>query len=206
MMKADAGQEGQRGPLLHKTRDEIIKAAGRHFSRNGYRKTSVADLAREIGVTPAYIYRFFESKQAIGEAICRKTLGIIDQRLDAIAKRDTPASDRLRAVFKAYLEASMDLSFNDRKLHETVIIALREKWPPLLAHHQHTAGVFGKILKDGREEGEFDRKTALPELTRAVFAAVWSLSNPLVLEGADRADVRNDLNFLTSLILRGLSP
>lgn len=205
-MKAKAGQEGQRGPLLHKTRDEIISAAGRHFSRNGYRKTSVADLAREIGVTPAYIYRFFESKQAIGEAICRKTLGIIDQRLDAIAAQDAPASERLRRACSAYLEASLDLAFRDRKLHETVVIAIQQNWPPLRAHHQHTAAVFRGILKDGREHGEFDRKTALPELTRAVFAAVWSVSHPLALESSDRAEARSDLGFLTTLILRGLAP
>lgn len=204
-MKEKAIQAGQRGPLLHKTRDEIINAAARHFSRYGYRKTSVADLAREIGVTPAYIYRFFESKQAIGEAICAKTLGIIDVRLDAIAEQDAPASERLRRAFSAYLEASLDLSFNDKKLHETVIIALREHWSPLKAHHHHTAGVFRRILKDGREDGEFDRKTSLPELTRAVFAVVWSVSNPLVLELSDRTEARNELNLLTSLILRGLA-
>ena len=39
-------------------------------ARYGYAKTSVSDLARAIGFSKAYIYRFFESKQAIGEAIC----------------------------------------------------------------------------------------------------------------------------------------
>ena len=47
-------------------------AANEHFSRYGYEKTTVSDLAKAIGFSKAYIYKFFESKQAIGEMICRE--------------------------------------------------------------------------------------------------------------------------------------
>ena len=45
-----------------------------HFSRYGYEKTTVTDLAKAIGFSKAYIYKFFDSKQAIGEAICASRL------------------------------------------------------------------------------------------------------------------------------------
>src|SRR2546425_11433340 len=63
-----------RGPADHNVRDQILEAAGEHFSRYGYDKTTVSDLAKAIGFSKAYIYKFFDSKQAIGEAICSKTL------------------------------------------------------------------------------------------------------------------------------------
>src|SRR5437016_254392 len=63
-----------RGPADHDVRDQILEAAGEHFSRYGYDKTTVSDLAKAIGFSKAYIYKFFDSKQAIGEAICAKTL------------------------------------------------------------------------------------------------------------------------------------
>src|SRR3989442_15151484 len=63
-----------RGPADHNVRDQILEAAGEHFSRYGYDKTTVSDLAKAIGFSKAYIYKFFDSKQAIGEAICAKTL------------------------------------------------------------------------------------------------------------------------------------
>ena len=59
-----------RGPAEHDVRDQIIEAADKHFSRYGYEKTTVSDLAKAIGFSKAYIYKFFDSKQAIGEAIC----------------------------------------------------------------------------------------------------------------------------------------
>ena len=36
-----------------------------HFSRYGYEKTTVTDLAKAIGFSKAYIYKFFDSKQAV---------------------------------------------------------------------------------------------------------------------------------------------
>ena len=65
---------GQRGPADHGIRDQIVEAADVHFSHYGYGKTTVADLAKAIGFSKAYIYKFFDSKQAIGQAICTQCL------------------------------------------------------------------------------------------------------------------------------------
>lgn len=54
----------------HEVRDQIVAAATEHFRLYGYEKTTVSDLAKAIGFSKAYIYKFFESKQAIGEMIC----------------------------------------------------------------------------------------------------------------------------------------
>ena len=62
--------DGQRGPAEHERRDQIVAAAREHFRHYGYNKTTVADLAKAIGLSTAYIYKFFDSKKAIGEAVC----------------------------------------------------------------------------------------------------------------------------------------
>ena len=59
-----------RGPTDHNVREQILQAAEEHFSRYGFEKTTVSDLAKAIGFSKAYIYKFFDSKQAIAEAIC----------------------------------------------------------------------------------------------------------------------------------------
>jgi AraC-like DNA-binding protein len=51
---------GQRGPADHSIRDQIIDAAHAHFGHYGYGKTTVADLAKAIGFSKAYIYKFFD--------------------------------------------------------------------------------------------------------------------------------------------------
>ena len=67
-----------RGPADHDVRDQIIQAAMEHFAHYGYDKTTVSDLAKSIGFSKAYIYKFFEAKQAIGEVICANCLREIE--------------------------------------------------------------------------------------------------------------------------------
>src|SRR5258708_20777107 len=90
---------GRRGPAEHERRDQIITAASEHFRHYGYTKTTVADLAKAIGLSTAYIYKFFDSKKAIGEAVCGICLGEIAAAARAISDEKKPASDRLRRVF-----------------------------------------------------------------------------------------------------------
>ena len=42
------GVSGQRGPADHKRRQQILQAADEHFRLYGYRKTTLADIAKSI--------------------------------------------------------------------------------------------------------------------------------------------------------------
>src|SRR3990172_11475526 len=53
----------------HRTRQRILAAALRLFSRNGFHGTSIRVLARSVGLTEAAIYYHFPSKSAIVEAL-----------------------------------------------------------------------------------------------------------------------------------------
>src|ERR1051326_5263147 len=98
-----------RGPVDHTVRDQIVEAAHEHFSRYGYEKTAVSDLAKAIGFSKAYIYKFFESKQAIGEMICASCLRDIEtEGRAAIAQTDQPP-EKLRRMFKAIIDAGLRL-------------------------------------------------------------------------------------------------
>src|SRR5215207_6389007 len=119
-----------RGPADHTVRDQIVEAAHDHFSRFGYEKTTVSDLAKSIGFSKAYIYKFFDSKQAIGEAICSKTLnGIVATVEEAMTGATTP-TDKFRRMFNVLVTTSVSLFFNDRKLYDIAAHAAGEQWPP----------------------------------------------------------------------------
>ena len=55
---------GQRGPAEHERREQILGAASEHFRHYGYNKTTVADVAKAIGLSTAYIYKFFELQES----------------------------------------------------------------------------------------------------------------------------------------------
>ncbi len=140
---------GQRGPSEHERREQIIAAAGEHFGHYGYGKTTIADLAKAIGLSKAYIYKFFESKQAIGEAICGMFLSKIADAAQAIADENKPASDRLRRIFRMRAHQSSDLFIHDRKIHYLAATSLDEGWGSTRRYSEKLLGILQSVVRDG---------------------------------------------------------
>lgn len=118
MSDITASDPRTRGPADHTVREQIVEAAEEHFSHYGYEKTTVSDLAKAIGFSKAYIYKFFDSKQAIGEAICSKTLSAIVAAVDEAVAGATSPTEKIRRMFNTLTETSVSLFFNDRKLYD----------------------------------------------------------------------------------------
>lgn len=194
-----------RGPAEHAVRDQIVEAAHECFARYGYAKTTVADLAREIGFSKAYIYRFFESKQAIGEAICGDCLGRIVAEARRTIDEGGSATDKFRRLFKSITTLSVTLFFEDRKIFEVAALAAAEQWEAARAYQQTLQDLLVEIVKQGRENGEFERKTPLDETCRSIFYAMMPFVDPLHLER--NLDLLPDAQVeVSGLILRSLAP
>src|SRR5438045_1690543 len=146
-----------RGPAEHSVRDQIVEAAHEYFAHYGYAKTTVADLAREIGFSKAYIYRFFESKQAIGEAIVGECLDKIFTEVSEAVKSGRDATDKFRKLAKTVTSASLDLAFNDRKIYDVAAHASSEYWAPVQAYVERLQDLLEDILREGRQSGQFER-------------------------------------------------
>jgi len=205
MNKASTHPGPARGPIDHEVRDQIVTAATKHFGLYGYEKTTVSDLAKAIGFSKAYIYKFFESKQAIGELICANCLREIEADVrTAIDGVDRPP-EKLRRMFKVAVEASLRLFFEDRKLYDIAASAATEHWDAVRAHEERIQAMLQDILRQGREAGEFERKTPLDEATTAIYLVMRPYLNPLLLQYS--FDYTNDAPAqLSSLVLRSLSP
>lgn len=196
---------GTRGPTEHLVRDQIVKAAHDYFAHYGYAKTTVADLAREIGFSKAYIYRFFESKQAIGETICADCLDQLFGQVQDAVEQGQNATDKLRRFAKTVTTAGVELCFADHKLYEIAAHASSEKWAAAQGYSERLQGLLGDILKEGRESGEFERKTPLDETCRSIFCALRPFIDPLFLERS--LDLLPDAQVeVTGLVLRSLAP
>ncbi|MDR8014497.1 TetR/AcrR family transcriptional regulator [Ectopseudomonas guguanensis] len=205
MNKTPSPNVAARGPVDHEVRDQIVAAATEHFRLYGYEKTTVSDLAKAIGFSKAYIYKFFESKQAIGEMICSNCLQQIQTEVRAAIDEVDSPPEKLRRMLKALLEACLRLFFQDRKLYEIAASAASGRWPATLVYEGFIEQTLREILQLGRHSGDFERKTPLDETTRAIHLIMRPYFNPLLLQyGLDTTDEAPAL--LSSLILRSLSP
>jgi AcrR family transcriptional regulator len=194
-----------RGPADHEVRDQIVVAATEHFSRYGYEKTTVSDLAKAIGFSKAYIYKFFESKQAIGEMICTNCLrGIEDEVKAAIDAAERPP-EKLRRMFKTIVEASRALFSQDRKLYEIAASAAAERWQATVVYEGRIRSLLQDIVQQGRLSGDFERKTPLDEAANAIYLVMRPYLHPLLLQYSFE-NIEEAPALLSSLVLRSLSP
>jgi AcrR family transcriptional regulator len=205
MKKPSTYPVSARGPADHDVRSQIVAAATEHFSHYGYEKTAVSDLAKAIGFSKAYIYKFFASKQAIGEMICANCLREIEAEVTAaVAETDLPP-EKLRRMFKAATEASLRLFFQDRKLYEIAASAATERWQSVVAYEENIQKLLRDVLQAGRLSGDFERKTPLDETAMAIYLVMRPYLNPLLLQHS--FDYTEDAPaHLSSLVLRSLSP
>ncbi len=194
-----------RGPAEHDVRTQIIEAATAHFSHYGYDKTTVSDLAKAIGFSKAYIYKFFASKQAIGEVICGNCLAQIESDVHAALQGAQAAPDRLRVLFTAIVDASLRLFLQDRRLYEIAVAAATDKWPSTQAYQGRIRQLVEEILKEGRDSGAFENNTPLDQTSRAVYQVLVPYLNPVTLPHL--SDLHHEEpRAMQDLVLRSLAP
>src|SRR3954468_13915590 len=110
------------------TRERILVEAERLFREIGYQKTTVADIAKALRMSPANVYRFFDSKKAIHEGVACTLMGGVEEAAREIASRRASAVSRLRELLRTIHRMNSERYVGDSKLHEMVEIAMNESW------------------------------------------------------------------------------
>lgn len=80
-------------------REQILLAAWKCFSRNGFHSTSMADVIREANLSAGAVYLYFRSKDEIIVAVATQVFGGIQGRLTEFAQHDPPPSPGDIAAF-----------------------------------------------------------------------------------------------------------
>jgi len=138
------------------TRERILVVAERLFRQLGYQKTTVADIAKELHMSPANVYRFFDSKKAIHEGVARTLMGGVEVAAQEIAAKPGPAAARLRELLATIHHMNTERYVGDAKLHEMVTIAMEESWEVCEAHMLLITDTIGSAIAQGVASGEFE--------------------------------------------------
>ena len=136
-------------------RERILVTAERLFREIGYQKTTVADIARSLRMSPANVYRFFDSKKAINAGVARRLMGQVEAESQAIAKAPGSPTKRLRELLTTIHRMNSDRYVSDAKMHEMVAVAMEENWDVCRPHIDCITGIIAKVIADGIAAGEF---------------------------------------------------
>ncbi|MCP4360584.1 MAG: TetR/AcrR family transcriptional regulator [Chloroflexi bacterium] len=139
---------------------EIILTSEKLFRENGYSKTSVDAIIKEMGVAKGTFYYYFKSKEKVLEAIVEHMLAQIvemseqiadDGSMDALTKMQLLLSGNNIGREEAQDVAEHLHLPENRELHEVSNVQTVIKLSPIIA----------KIFEQGNEEGVFDTKYPL---------------------------------------------
>ena len=136
-------------------REAVLVTAVRLFREVGYHKTTVADIAKAMRMSPANIYRFFESKKAIHESAARFLMGEVETAARTIANGKEPAPERLRTLLATVHHMNAARYVEDSKIHEMVAVAMEECWEVCEAHILQITLYIAQVIGDGAAAGLF---------------------------------------------------
>lgn len=155
----------------------IIAAAVNNFQARGYHGTSIRDIARDAGMTPASIYHHFPSKQHILQHIMEAVMKeVIAQTNAALIRAGNTPTEQLEALVRAWalfhtqrraealIGASEIRSLDD--VGHRIVVALRDQQEQM----------FREIIERGVAEGAFT--TPYPrEAARAIINMGYSIAS-----------------------------
>ncbi len=155
----------------------ILDSAERLFRHYGYAKTNVADIAKELGMSPANIYRFFASKIEIHQAICARMLAGSYNMAKAIMGQKISATERLRQWIHAQHNVTLETMMDHGKVHEMIIVAMERDWHVIDAHINRIHDLAADVIREGIAAGEFAEQD-VEGAARCFGAATMLLCHP----------------------------
>jgi AcrR family transcriptional regulator len=92
------------------TRERIFQAALKIFAIHGFEGARMDKIAAEVGINKASLYFHFKSKEEIFRELFYDIIQKYTDKMNAIVGgyKDLPCKERLKAIYKEYLEYNLD--------------------------------------------------------------------------------------------------
>jgi AcrR family transcriptional regulator len=186
------------------TRDRILQAAMNRIKHYGYSKTTMAEIAADCDMSPGNIYRFFEAKIDIAEAMARKHYAEQHAGIAAVArKRDKPADQRLREILFKKMRENYQMFEENAKILEVAEV-LSDERPLFLNELIAAERVFlSALIREGVEDGLF--ADCDPDFAAEMLqSATVKFSLPQLFSHLTLPRLERELDGVFAILMRGL--
>ncbi|MFL6108785.1 MAG: TetR/AcrR family transcriptional regulator [Marmoricola sp.] len=177
-------------------RDPVLDAALAAFLDFGIRRTSMGEIARRAGISPATLYRRYAQKSdvvmAVGLREAQRELSYVDHKVDQSA----PPLEQLVQLYSAVAHRLRDNQLLQRVLAtepETVLPRLTLEAAPLLdIGHSYLAAFLTRLQSEGHLP-TYDVTPVADFLTRVAQSEILTPALGPLDDAATRAFVRDHL-------------
>lgn len=189
-------------------RELILDAVDSLLARFGYRKMTMEDVARQVGIGKGTIYLHFPSKEELVLAHIDRIAETVVRKLEAERASPDAVDRRLRRMLVLRVLVRFDSVAHYSQGLGDLLASVRA---PLLVrrqgHFEKEAAVFESVLREGARAGAFD----CPDPRAAAFVLIHSTNSLLpfnlsVGELGRREDVEGEVGRIADLLIKGLLP
>lgn len=132
-------------------RAELLEAARRRFVRDGFAEVAVSRIVRDVGVAQGTFYYYFDSKEAVLDALIQAHVQEVASRLAGVA---SDASRDPRTALQEMVRTELD--FDSRRASELGAIRGADTHARLLAATLRTlAPIYTAVVARGQERKVF---------------------------------------------------
>jgi AcrR family transcriptional regulator len=169
------------------TRQAILAAADSLFNRYGPVKTSVADIARHLGMSAANIYNFYPSRDAILEAAGTQHLGLLQRQITEEIARTSGDWARIVVLFMSTARHMREKLENEKDILQLQALATKNRWKFVEEFYEFLHKTAQIILSEAIDAGRLNH--AHPDgVVEALFDCMMSALDPILILKFTRDD------------------
>jgi AcrR family transcriptional regulator len=142
-------------PSREQTRELILQKSEELFRHFGFGKTTVADIAKDLDMSTANIYKFFPSKEAIIEASGERNLNAMKESFLSADKSSKSAIERMEILVLTIFRAHQDIFRNEKQVYKLVLTAREGNWACVRNFHDFLLQSMTAIVEVGMKTHEF---------------------------------------------------
>ena len=184
-------------------RESIVNAASDIFSKYGYKKTTMDDIALALGKGKSSIYYYFRNKEEIFQAVLEQEVILLKSKLQKAVNRKKHHKGKLKAYIITRMKGFESMiNFYNAVKNEYLsqfefIERIRYKYD-----QEEIAFVQG-ILEEGVEKGDFNIED--PYLASvAIVTSMKGFEIPLYITGKKGQDIEQLVDKLLKMLFSGI--
>jgi len=183
---------------------QILDAAEVRFRTYGFGKTTMAEIAGDIDMSTANLYRYYENKLAIGSAMASRCFCEREEFLNEIVSRPNMEEAKRIEVFVLEMLNYMHGQFSSEpKLAELVDVIVTKRPDMVQKKIESDQRLIATMLQQGNESGEFEIKD-VEEMSGFVLASIAMFSSPFFMSMYPVEELQRLAKGVVALILNGL--
>jgi len=189
---------------VDKTKEKLLQVATRIFTRFGFHKTTMDEIARTARKAKGSLYYYFTNKEELFKEVVKQELSEIKDELSKIVNSEKKGTEKIHE----YILLRMELMRKASNYHETLRADFYEQFNFLdvmrAEFDTYETEALKKMLNEGIEQKEIKNLENINIVSEMFMMVLKGLEIPFYLQGK-YSNFKEHVDYLLKIVLEGVA-